>query len=158
MKLMLTSFGIDERSAPTRGQSLFHRMPPVSFRLINEAFMPDYELLVLCDQVVMDESSFQQLIDSPARAYSGVADTFRALKAEGRIELVDFSSVLRANPIHLALAGSGELHGDAVRRTHADFCRRRSPRRSLHSRFSFWRSWSRCADRRSVSCVSKVGA
>jgi hypothetical protein len=76
---------------------MFRGMPPVSFRLVSEAFMPDYELLVLCDQVVMDESSFQQLIDSPARAYSGVADTFRALKAEGRIELVDFSSVLRAN-------------------------------------------------------------
>jgi hypothetical protein len=97
MKLMLTSFGIEERSAPVRGESMFHRMPPVSFRRISEAFMPDYELLVLCDQVVMDESSFQQLIDSPARAYSGVAETFRALKAEGRIELVDFSSVLRAN-------------------------------------------------------------
>ena len=97
MKLMLTSFGIEQTSAPEGGQSMFHRMPPVSFRLINEAFMPDYELLVLCDQIVMDESSFQQLIDSPARAYFGVAETFRALKAEGRIELVDFASVLRAN-------------------------------------------------------------
>lgn len=97
MKLMLTSFGIEQTYAPVRGQSMFDRMPPVSFRLFNEAFMPDYELLVLCDQIVMDESSFQRLIDSPARPYSGVAETFRALKSEDRIELVDFSSVLRAN-------------------------------------------------------------
>lgn len=59
--------------------------------------MPDYELLILCDQIVMDETSFQQLISSPSRAYSGVADTFRALKTEGRVELVDYSLVLRSN-------------------------------------------------------------
>jgi len=98
MKLMLTSFGIeDTQGAGTRGESIFHRMPPVSFRLINEAFMPDYELLILTDQIVMDGASFEHLMESPARAYSGVADTFRALKSDGRIELVDFSSILRAN-------------------------------------------------------------
>ena len=97
MKVMLTSFGIEQTYAPERGRSLFDKMPPVSFRLFNEAFMPDYELLILCDQVVMDEASFQRLIDRPARAYSWVAETFRALKSEGRIELVNFSSVLHAN-------------------------------------------------------------
>jgi hypothetical protein len=72
-------------------------MPPVSFLPFDETFMPDYELLVLCDQIVMDESSFHSLVYSPTRIYSGVAETFRALYAEGRVELVDFSSVLRAN-------------------------------------------------------------
>lgn len=57
--------------------------------------MPDYELLVLCDQIVMDEMSFARLVENPARAYSGVADTFRELMIEGRIELVDFASILR---------------------------------------------------------------
>lgn len=98
MKLMLTSFGIEQTlSSTSRGKSLFDRMPPVSFHSVNEAFMPDYELLILCDQVVMDATSFQQLISSPSRAYSGVADTFRALKTEGRVELVDFSLILRSN-------------------------------------------------------------
>ena len=91
MKLMLTSFGIEQTlSSASNGESIFHRMPPVSFRTINESFMPDYELLILCDQIVMDESSFHQLTDRPARAYSGVADTFRVLNTEGRLELVDF--------------------------------------------------------------------
>jgi hypothetical protein len=48
----------------------------------------------------MDDSSFQRLIGNPARAYSGVAETFRVLRNEGRIELVDFSSVLRTNSDH----------------------------------------------------------
>jgi hypothetical protein len=98
MKLMLTSFGIgDTQGTATRGESVFHMMPPVSFHLISEAFMPDYELLILSDQIVMDGASFEQLMRSPARAYSGVSDTFRALRSDGRIELVDFSSILQAN-------------------------------------------------------------
>jgi hypothetical protein len=99
MKIMLTSFGIGRTSEASVHRSIptFYRMPPVSFHLAGSAFMPDYELLVLCDQIVMDESSFRQLVDRPFPAYLGVAETFRALNAEGRIELVDFLSVLRAN-------------------------------------------------------------
>src|SRR5258708_24250855 len=101
MRLMLTSFGIESEFhvEPVVGLeegmhtgSMFHRMPPVSFRTINEAFLPDYALLLLCDEIVMDEPSFDRLLKSSPLAYSGVADTFRALKAEGRIALVDFSS------------------------------------------------------------------
>lgn len=97
MRIMLTSFGIEDAGIADAGrESVFHRMPPVSFRKVNEAFMPDYELLILCDQIVMDEASFQQLIESPARAYSGVSETFKALKEEGRIQLVDFPAILKS--------------------------------------------------------------
>src|ERR1700733_16022673 len=98
MKVMLTSFGIQQGYPPaSRGGSPFYRMPPLSFRLVSSKFSPDYELLILCDQIVMDEPSFQQLIYRPAAAYGGVAETFRALRGDGRIELVDFGSVLLAN-------------------------------------------------------------
>jgi len=98
MRLMLTSFGIEQAivGQPTRG-SMFIRMPPVSFRRLSAAFVPDYELLLLSDSLVMDGESFGQLVESPLRAYSQVADTLRALRGEGRIELVDFVSILRAN-------------------------------------------------------------
>jgi hypothetical protein len=96
MKVMLTSFGIEHSLLATDGEStMFHCMPPVSFQRINQAFMPDYELLLLCDTVIMDEASFDQLLHGSVAAYSKVADTFRALKSEGRIELEDFSSTLR---------------------------------------------------------------
>jgi len=98
MKVMLTSFGIQQAyAAASRGASPFYRVPPVSFRLVSSKFSPDYELLILCDQIVMDESSFQQLVDRPAATFAGVAETFRALRGDGRIELVDFGSILRAN-------------------------------------------------------------
>ena len=96
MKVMLTSFGIEHSLLPTdRERTMFHRMPPVSFRWIKQAFMPDYELLLLCDTVIMDEASFDRLLHGSVAAYSKVADTFQALKSEGRIELADFSSILR---------------------------------------------------------------
>src|SRR5438552_819694 len=59
---MLTSFGLEQclTSASDIG-SPFYRMPPVSFRTMNESFMPDYELLFLCDKIVMDEGSFERL-------------------------------------------------------------------------------------------------
>lgn len=55
MKLMLTSFGVEQSVTGESGEdSMFCRMPPVSFRRISGAFMPDYELLLLCDKVLMD--------------------------------------------------------------------------------------------------------
>jgi hypothetical protein len=96
MKVMITSFGVEHSLTSEAGHdSVFHRMPPVSFRQTSETFMPDYELLLLCDTVVMDEASYHRLTRDSIRAYSQVSETFQALKAEGRIELNDFSSTLR---------------------------------------------------------------
>ena len=96
MRVMITSFGVEHSlSSETDQDTMFHRMPPVSFRWINEAFMPDYELLLLCDSVIMDEASFDRLVSGSVSAYSHVSETFQVLKAEGRIELKDFSSTLR---------------------------------------------------------------
>ena len=94
---MLTSFGI-ERSLKTTDQqiTMFHGMPPVSVRGMNQAFMPDYELLLLCDSVIMDEESFDRLIHRSPAAYSDVAAVFEALKSDGRVEMRDFSSVLKS--------------------------------------------------------------
>ena len=98
MKLMLTSFGIEQAmDSPSDSDSLFYRMPPVAFQPVRESFLPDYELLVLCESVVMDEQSYYRLVDGRFRAFSVVAETFKALKEEGRVQLVDYSSILQAN-------------------------------------------------------------
>jgi hypothetical protein len=80
MKVMLTSFGIEQAISADDRRSLYHLMPPVFFRS-TQFFMPDYELLLLCDRVLMDEVSFNILVEHPARAYSKVSETFRDLKA-----------------------------------------------------------------------------
>jgi hypothetical protein len=96
MKVMVTSFGVERSlSSETDENTMFHRMPPVSFRWVQEAFMPDYELLLLCDSVIMDEASFDRLVQGSVAAYSHVSETFQALRSDGRIELKDFSSTLR---------------------------------------------------------------
>ncbi len=98
MKLMITSFGVQHSLSFAEGQeSMFHHMPPVVFRRINDAFMPDYALLLLCDTVIMDEVSFDRLVRGSVGAFSEVSETFQALETEGRIELVDFSLLLRSH-------------------------------------------------------------
>ncbi len=98
MKVMLTSFGIDQgKSSSDNDGYLFYQMPPVSFQYVKETFLPDYELLLLCDSIVLDENSFERLIDDRTGIYTDIADTFKALKSEGRIELVNFSSILDRN-------------------------------------------------------------
>jgi len=98
MKLMLTSFGIENAIGVNyEHPSLFYRMPPVSFRCVKDVFMPDYDLLLLCDTLVMDETSFGRLTQEPASAYMRVAETYAELRREGRVELVDFGALLRSN-------------------------------------------------------------
>jgi len=98
MKIMLTSFGIGQTfTEEEKKRSIFYQMPPVSFRIVKETFMPDYDLLLLCDKLVMDELSFHNLIDHPVHAYKQVAETMNALNTEGYIELADYSKLLNSN-------------------------------------------------------------
>ena len=102
MKAMLTSFGIEhlpQKNADTR--SVFYRMPPVSFGSTRQPFTPDFELLLLCDQVVMDELSFHRLVEHPAPAYAEVSLLFGELRREGRVSLVDYHQILRENAVLL---------------------------------------------------------
>ncbi len=98
MRVMLTSFGIHTALYPQQSApSPFHQMPPVPFHLHERSntFMPDYDLLLLCDTLLMDESSYYTLIERPATAYAAVAKTLKMLKTDGRVELRDFVAVLR---------------------------------------------------------------
>ena len=72
--------------------------------------MPDYDLLLLCDTLVMDGASFDRLTTEPFPEYSRVADTFRTLKSEGRIELVDFAAVLESNRDLLSRMVDQDIH------------------------------------------------
>lgn len=96
MKLMLTSFGITEYSkdVPLGHKSVFHQMPPVITRAASNVFMPDYVTLLLCDQIVLDESSFAALQETPHWTYALVADSLKILHSEGFVELVDFRSIV----------------------------------------------------------------
>jgi hypothetical protein len=97
MELMLTSFGIaEEEVEPTEDQSLFYAMPPVNMRhACRNSFMPDYAALLLCDKVILDESSYHALEKRPHSSYRVVADSMKCLYKEGFIKLVDFRGILR---------------------------------------------------------------
>jgi hypothetical protein len=102
MKILLTSFGItDATSEESEKTSIFYRMPPVSMHEVGSMFMPDYAALLLCDQIIFDESSFDALEEKPHWSYSAVSNAIKALRTEGFIELVNFKNILRDNKILL---------------------------------------------------------
>lgn len=98
MNLILTSFGITENDAAIEETpSLFYRMPPVRLRASTRHFEPDYAALLLCEKLLMDETSFVMLIEKPNPLYSKTSETISALYGEGLIELVDFGRILASN-------------------------------------------------------------
>jgi len=98
MKLIFTSFGVtQELEHSLKDVSLFYRMPPVSMRTINNTFLPDYAVLLLCEKIILDESSFTTLQEKSHWSYTVVAKALKSLYAEGFIELVDFNRILRHN-------------------------------------------------------------
>lgn len=96
---MLTSFGIAEKDPELpEDRSLFYRMPPVSMQhTVSNFFMPDYAALILCEKVLLDESSFRSLEEKPHRSFTRIADAIKQLYNEGFIKLVDFRVILKRN-------------------------------------------------------------
>ncbi len=104
MKLMLTSFGVGQEELREPDEEIrfnyedrpspFWRMPPVRLRDVNNRFMPEYAALLLCEKVVLDETSFALLQEGRHRVYAEVAKALTALHAEGFVELVDFNRIL----------------------------------------------------------------
>ncbi len=101
MKIMLTSFGIAQDYLGPMSKyelpSVFDGMPPLDMRSVSSGFGPEYSLLVLCDKLVINESSFEQLMEQPAPLYKSVSEVMKLLRDEGFLEMADYSAVLRSN-------------------------------------------------------------
>lgn len=97
MELMLTSFGIgNEKVYPSesRASSIFYRMPAISLRNVNNTFLPEYSSLLLCEKLIMDETSFNLLRDDPDPLYAEVSKTIDLLFQEDFIKLMNYAKIL----------------------------------------------------------------
>jgi hypothetical protein len=93
----------------------FYGMPPVSMRDVNGPFfLPDYNTLLLADQVVLDKASFTALQWEHHRSYAVVADAMQSLEADGFVELADCGAILNDNRSLLAQMLESDL--DAIER------------------------------------------
>lgn len=98
MKMLFTSFGITDKSPDlVKGSPFFYGMPPVDIKVWNDRFVPNYDALLLCEKIVMDNDSFQLLCDKHHPLYESIAESLKALNSEGFIELVDFKSIITRN-------------------------------------------------------------
>ena len=84
MKVMITSFGVEHSlSSEASEDTMFSRMPPVSFRGINEAFMPDYELLVLAEINPVSDAERRWQCDVFAQQRNYAAPCTRDIRPDG---------------------------------------------------------------------------
>jgi len=116
MKLLLTSFGISNKNYAQ--PSIFQNMPPL--RVIENYLMPDYFMLLLYDQVIVDKATLEAIemeeeshltsniesdeylsIDQEHREMFLVAtiqlrELFRLLITEGFVKVLDYREILES--------------------------------------------------------------
>ena len=72
-------------------------MPPAGVAHAAECFSPDYPLFLLCDRVIVDSQTYDRLLHNRHWSYEDVANTLKALEADGFLRLEDFESVIDDN-------------------------------------------------------------
>lgn len=105
MEVMLTSFGVLQENPPSPlGRSDFYHMPPASLgsvrgQGVGSVLTPDYDVLLLCERILMDGESFERITKGKERwsLWSILGNAFRVLDAEGYVKIVDFKSILHRN-------------------------------------------------------------
>lgn len=106
MELMLTSFGLSHIQRHIshypdtfqRGLGVFHGMPPISMSVGNQAFMPDYPMLILCERLILDAESFERLSKGEHHeGYKSTAEIMKGLFDEGFIRVEDFGAIIDNN-------------------------------------------------------------
>jgi hypothetical protein len=75
--------------------TIFDRLPPADLSGGGDAFVPDYSALLLCDKVILDSQSYERLTSKSTPWYGHVAETVKALNAEGFLRVEDFDALIR---------------------------------------------------------------
>lgn len=74
----------------------FERMPPLGRYIPGEGFMPDYPVLMMFDEFVVDGEGFEVLRSDHAKSWSGDwPDVLEVLMAEGALELIDVEAAAK---------------------------------------------------------------
>jgi hypothetical protein len=109
MKLRLICSGLSQLPlrAEEAGDEAGVRLPRVFLARDSQQFLPDFALLLLADEILMDRLTFEGLIRGQILSGPTVPLLARLLQQEGFIRLEDFASAGRAatNPLAARLPG-----------------------------------------------------
>ena len=93
MRLLLSSWGL----GTTLFHDYFYGMPPPTMGTFGPWFVPDYPILFLFDQFVVDAATLERIRDGDMRSYyQDMAAVMEALTATGRLSVEDFAGVVEA--------------------------------------------------------------
>jgi hypothetical protein len=111
MNTVISSFAnIADPDSTSQKRSIFHQMPPSSLRAPDgSSLSPDYAVLLVSDQLIVDVNSYDRLTTNRHWSYNRVADLFRALKHEGFIQIEDFSTHLEGTDSDISARVSADM-------------------------------------------------
>jgi len=73
-----------------------YQLPRLALARLNQAFLPDYALLLLVESLVVDRRTFDELVRGLIPVSGGVVLTLKSLHDAGLVELVDFERAYAA--------------------------------------------------------------
>jgi hypothetical protein len=122
--LLIATWNVQPPSAGVRAPYLFDGWPAIKFYPkagLDLHFAP----LLLCDEALFDEESFDRVVRAPHDYAARIANTLKVMKAEGFLQTKDLRSSLQSNSSKIAAVTNFELKNvdqwtDVVRK---DFAR-----------------------------------
>ena len=91
MRLLLSAFGV----GTTLFHEYFYRMPAISMSQLGPRFVPDYPVLLLFDEFVVDAETAKRVRDADTRSwYKDMADVLDSLDSSGRLIVKDFDEIV----------------------------------------------------------------
>ncbi|MGV3756429.1 MAG: hypothetical protein ACO1QS_13695 [Verrucomicrobiota bacterium] len=91
MKIKLYCSGLSYQTRPNAVIDADHyQLPRLALARLNQAFLPDYSLLLLTESLVMDRRTFDELVRGLIQVPGGPVLALKSLHDAGLVELVDF--------------------------------------------------------------------
>lgn len=94
MRLLFSSFGL----GTTLFNDYFYRMPAISMAQIGSRFVPDYPILLMFDEFVIDSKTMERITNSSYRSwYNDFDEIIKVMNSSGRLIVKDFEEIIEPN-------------------------------------------------------------
>jgi len=91
MKIKLYCSGLSYQTRPNAVIDADHyQLPRLALARLNQAFLPDYSLLLLVESLVLDQRTFDELVRGLIQVSGGPVLALKSLHDAGLVEVVDF--------------------------------------------------------------------
>jgi hypothetical protein len=106
--LLIATWNVQPPSSGVNTSYLFDGWPAIKY-YANSGLDLHFAPLLLCDEAIIDEESFDRIIHTRADYAARIANSFSVLSDRGFLKKIDFRNTLRSNASKIAVATNFEL-------------------------------------------------